>query len=40
MLEIFYKIFMYLFRWSKGGSLLLVYVWEHVAFPTEQIDGC
>ena len=21
------------------GSLMLVYVWEHIAFPTKQIDG-
>ena len=33
---------MYLFRWRKGcgGSLMHVYVWEHIAFLTEPIDGC
>ena len=25
---------------GKGGSLMHVYGWEHIAFPTEQIDGC
>ena len=24
---------------GRGGSLMLVYAWEHIAFPTEQIDG-
>ena len=40
-LKNFYEIF-YVFIWVKeggGGSLMLVYVWEHIAFPTEQIDG-
>ena len=23
-----------------GGSPMHVYVWEHIAFLTEQIDGC
>ena len=23
-----------------GGSLMHVYVWEHIAFLTEPIDGC
>ena len=36
MLEKFLK---YLFRRRKGGGLLMhVYVWEHIAFPTEQIN--
>ena len=28
------------FKVREGGSLMHVYVWEHIAFPTEQIDGC
>ena len=23
-----------------GGSLMQVYLWEHIAFLTEPIDGC
>ena len=25
---------------KEGGSLMHVYVWEHIAFLTEPIDGC
>ena len=33
--------FFYVFIMVKegGGSLMHVYVWEHIAFPREQIDG-
>ena len=30
MLEEFQWFFMYLFRWRKGGTLMHVYVWEHI----------
>ena len=23
-----------------GGVLMHVYIWEYIAFPAEQIDGC
>ena len=36
--------FFYVFILAKeglgGGSLMHVYVWEHIAFLTEPIDGC
>ena len=40
--KILVNFLMYLFRWRKGGGGLHMhlYVWEHIAFPTEQIDGC
>ena len=31
---------MYLLVEGGGELLMHVYVWEHIAFPTEQIDGC
>ena len=27
-------------RVGGGGSLMHVYVWEHIAFLTKPIDGC
>ena len=43
MLEKFWWIFLciYLGEGKGGGGVHMhVYVWEHIAFPTEQIDGC
>ena len=25
---------------GRGDALMHVYVWEHIAFPTEPSDGC
>ena len=42
--RILMNFLMYLFwrrkGWGGGGSLMHVYVWEHIAFLTEPIDGC
>ena len=38
-LKNFYEVFCIYLGEGRGGSLMLMYVWEHIAFPTEQIDG-
>ena len=39
-LNVFISVKEGFFFWGGGGSLMHVYVWEHIAFLTEPIDGC
>ena len=36
----FFNVFIKVKEGLGEGSLMHVYVWEHVAFLTEPIDGC
>ena len=36
----FFNVFISVKEGLGGGSLMHVYVWEHIAFLTEPIDGC
>ena len=36
----FFNVFISVKEGWGGGALMHVYVWEHIAFLTEPIDGC
>ena len=36
----FFNVFISMKEGLGGWSLMHVYVWEHIAFLTEPIDGC